>query len=259
MYTALIVEDEPLMQEYLLKNLSVIHREWKAGACARNGVEALELLQSCRFDLVITDIKMPRMDGLELAGYIHKRFPGIYLILLTGYDEFEYARVAVRAGVTDYLLKPLKDAELHNALNHIAEKISGSVQNSGMDKNKQSLLPAGNPMGKEASNVIVQRARAYIQANYTSQLSLNELAELLSVNPAYLSSIFKSDQGENFSKYVLRLRMERAGLLLRTYPAAKINEIAEKTGYVSARHFDTAFKKYYGITPNEYRAKFGGL
>ena len=257
MYTALIVEDEPLMREYLLQNLSGIHREWRTGACARNGVEALELLQTRCFDLVITDIKMPRMDGLELAGYIHKRFPGIYMIMLTGYDEFEYARAAVRAGVTDYLLKPLKDAELHDVLNHIAEKLSGTAQHN--DKEETSMRPDVDFMEKEASNVIVQRARAYIQANYDSPLSLNELAEMLSVNPAYLSSIFKSDQGETFSKYILRLRMERAGLLLRTYPAAKINEIAEKTGYVSARHFDTAFKKYYGITPNEYKAEYRGL
>lgn len=252
MYTALIVEDEPLMREYLMTNLSAIHREWKTATCAKNGMEALELLQKRHFDLVITDIKMPRMDGLELADYIHKSFPELNIILLTGYDEFDYARAAVRAGVTDYLLKPLKDMELHDVLNRIGAKLSGSVQNAGTDM--ETARSCRDSQAKEPSNIIVQRARAYIQAHYASPLSLNELAEILCVNSAYLSSIFKSDRGESFSKYILRLRMERAALLLRTHPAAKISEIAEETGYVSARHFDTAFKKYYGITPNEYRA-----
>lgn len=262
MYTALIVEDEPLMREYLLANLSVIHREWRTAACAKNGVEALELLQKRHFDLVITDIKMPRMDGLELADYIHKRFPDMNMILLTGYDEFDYARAAVRAGVADYLLKPLKDMELHGVLNSIAEKLSGSKENAGQDR--VAAISSQDVLAKEAPNIIVQRARAYIQTHYAAPLSLNELAEILNVNPAYLSSIFKSDRGESFSKYILRLRMERAAKLLRTHPAARINEIAEETGYVSARHFDTAFKKYYGITPNEYRmgsecAERGGI
>lgn len=254
MYTALIVEDEPLMREYLLTNLSAIHREWKTAACAKNGLEALELLKSRHFDVVITDIKMPQMDGLELAGYVHQNFPDTRIILLTGYDEFDYARAAVRAGVTDYLLKPLKDMELYNVLNGIAQKKSAQNQPAFAPipaSSKQASAGPAHPA--ESSNIIVERARAYIQAHYTSPLSLNELAGILNVNPAYLSSIFKSDQGESFSKYILRLRMERAALLLRTHPAAKINEIAEETGYVSVRHFDAIFKKYYGITPNEYR------
>lgn len=276
MYTALVVEDEPLMREYLLANLSAIHRDWQTTVCAKNGLEAMELLKKRHFDLVITDIKMPQMDGLELANYIHKNLPDTNVILLTGYDEFDYARAAVRAGVTDYLLKPLKDMELHNVLNDISQKLaklsqkcsdteqngcSGSAglttENTLPDINAElhalSPITPGKIRENESSNIIIQRARIYIQTHYTSPLSLNELAEILSVNAAYLSSIFKSDQGESFSKYILRLRMERAALLLRTHPAAKINEIAEETGYVSARHFDAAFKKYYGITPNEYR------
>lgn len=98
MLTALIVEDEPLMREYLLLNLSSIHDQWKTGACARDGIEAMELLNKHKFDLVITDIRMPRMGGLELAAFVHNNIVDTDIIFLTGYDEFDYARAAVRAG-----------------------------------------------------------------------------------------------------------------------------------------------------------------
>lgn len=124
MLTALIVEDEPLMREYLLFNLSSIHDQWITAACAKDGVEAMALLNEQHFDLIITDIKMPRMTGVELATYVHNNIADTDIIFLTGYDEFDYARAAVRSGVSDYLLKPLQDAELHAILDKLAKKRS---------------------------------------------------------------------------------------------------------------------------------------
>lgn len=255
MLTALIVEDEPLMREYLLFNLSSIHDQWLAGACAKDGVEAMTLLREHHFDLIITDIKMPRMTGVELATYVHGNVPDTDIIFLTGYDEFDYARAAVRNGVADYLLKPLQDAELHTILDKLAAKRAiGEVRQVAQQPTipvSASVAPASED--GEAS-VLVQRARDYIQTNYSKPISLNEVASALDVNPAYLSSIFKSKRGEPYSKYLLRLRMERAALLLRTHTAAKISDVAYEVGYLSVKHFDSVFKKYYGVTPNVYRS-----
>lgn len=255
MLTALIVEDEPLMREYLLFNLSSIHDQWGTAACAKDGVEAMELLNERQFDLIITDIKMPRMNGLELATYVHNNIPDTDIIFLTGYDEFDYARVAVRAGVADYLLKPLQDAELHAILDKLAKKRSGNE----IRQNAPQLDVSGSRSASAAfedgeASVLVQRARDYIQTNYSKPISLNEVAGALDVNPAYLSSIFKSERGEPYSKYLLRLRMERAALLLRTHTAGRISDIAYEVGYLSVKHFDSAFKKYYGVTPSIYRS-----
>ena len=251
MFTALIVEDEPLMREYLMLHLTSIHGMWKTEGCARDGLEALALLKARPFDLVITDIKMPHMDGLELADYIHVNHPGTDVIILTGYSEFDYARAAVRANAADYLLKPLQDVELHKALSKLAAK-----------RMTADSVPAAVPFHAEAApkeparddpGILVQRARTYIRAHFTEPLSLNEVANTLAVNPAYLSSIFKSERGESYSKFILRLRMERAALLLRTYSAGKVNDIALEVGYSSTKHFYTVFKDYFGVTPNEYR------
>ena len=251
MFIALVVEDEPLMREYLMLHLTSIHGLWKTEGCARDGLEALALLKAKPFDLVITDIKMPHMDGLELADYIHVNHPGTDVIILTGYSEFDYARAAVRANAADYLLKPLQDVELHKALSKLAAKRMAA-----------DSVPAAAPVPAEAApkepaqddpGILVQRARTYIRAHFTEPLLLNEVANTLAVNPAYLSSIFKSERGESYSKFILRLRMERAALLLRTYSAGKVNDIALEVGYSSTKHFYTVFKDYFGVTPNEYR------
>lgn len=252
MFTALVVEDEPLMREYLMLHLTSIHGMWKTEGCARDGLEALALLNTKSFDLVITDIKMPHMDGLELADYIHANHPDTDIIILTGYSEFDYARAAVRANAADYLLKPLQDVELHKTLSKLAVKrmAPGTViADISLSSEADSMTLAQD----DDSGILVQRARAYIRAHFSEPLSLNEVANTLAVNPAYLSSIFKSERGESYSKFILRLRMERAALLLRTYSAGKVNDIALEVGYSSTKHFYSVFKDYFGVTPNEYR------
>ena len=258
MLTALIVEDESLMREYLMMNLNNIHNQWVAAACARDGIEATALLNEQHFDLVITDIKMPRMGGLELATHISSNIPNTDIILLTGYDEFNFARTAIRIGVADYLLKPLRDGELHSILDRLASKRNNSDMNGDLTKNitlqsqaaVKSDVVAGNP------NILIQRVRNYIERHYCEQISLSEVADLMDVNPTYLSSIFESEQGESYSKYVLRLRIERAALLLRTHPVGNISDIATDVGYLSAKHFISLFNKYYGMTPSEFRSRF---
>jgi two-component system, response regulator YesN len=124
MYRALIVEDEPLMRHYLLDRLHDIHPEWQVAASAEDGMEAMSLLQKELFDLVITDIRMPGMDGLSLARYVSANHTDTFVIILSGYDEFDYARAAVRLNVCDYLLKPLNDGELMQALEKVSQKLA---------------------------------------------------------------------------------------------------------------------------------------
>ena len=115
MLDVLIVEDESLMRQYLMLNLNAIHKSFRAAGCAGDGIEAVKMLEMKHFDLVITDIKMPHMDGIELTSYIKEKYNDVKVIILSGYDEFDYARSAIRYGAVDYLLKPLNDAELNTS------------------------------------------------------------------------------------------------------------------------------------------------
>ena len=248
---ALIVEDEPLMREYLWRNLERIHNTWKATACAKDGLEAIEILRHHSFDLVITDIRMPRCDGLELASYINDNCPGTAVVILSGHDEFEYARSALQKGVSDYLLKPLDDKALNALLDRLASNKKLSVDDGDEE-------PAVQDRDSESPSLLIERARLFIKENYTRPLALNDVAQALDVSPSYLSSVFKSDKGETYTKYILRLRMERAAKLLVSYKAGKVGDIAQEAGFTSTKYFDSAFKKYFGMTPNEYRQSESG-
>ena len=242
MFDALIVEDEPLMRNYLADNLTRIHPEWRASQSCRDGLEAMDILKREKFNLVITDIKMPSMDGLELSQYIHERYPDTKVIILTGYNEFDYARTAVRNGVVDYLLKPLEDRELTEALNRISPTTY---------EFKDRIIQMET--SDDEDNPLIIRVRMYIQKHFHEPLSLTDLADIFDVSTSYLSSVFKSDRGESFTKFLMRLRMEKAAELLVINKVGKITDIAEEAGFSSVKYFDHSFKKYFGVTPNEYR------
>jgi YesN/AraC family two-component response regulator len=102
----------------------------------------------------------------------------------------------------------------------------------------------------------VESAKEYICTHYHEQISLAMVADSLKVNPSYLSDLFHKNIGEPYTKFLTRVRMEQALLLLKSNPNEKIYKIAEKTGFISPKHFNNVFKKYYGFTPTEYISKY---
>lgn len=137
MYTIMIVDDEQLMRTYLANNITAICPYYQITGIASDGFEALELLKKQQFDLVITDIRMPEVDGLSVAKYIHENCPLTKIVIISGYNEFEYARTAIKYQVTEYLLKPLKDSNLNDVLFSIKEQLDS-------DKKQELLKPAGS-------------------------------------------------------------------------------------------------------------------
>lgn len=118
-----------------------------------------------------------------------------------------------------------------------------------------SLLSPNKPLQLSESRQIAENARKYILSHYQEQISLSQIAEEIGVNSCYLSDIFHKHMGEPYSRYLLRIRMEQAARLLRENPGEKIYKIAERTGFVSSKHFISVFKKYYGTTPAAYTPK----
>lgn len=115
-YQVLIVDDKPLIRRSLKETI-----DWKKLNCvvageAQNGKEAVELVKKFHPELVISDIKMPGMDGLELTEFIKKESPDTQVIIITGYQEFEYARKALSLGVIDLVLKPLRNEDMENKI-----------------------------------------------------------------------------------------------------------------------------------------------
>lgn len=127
MFKALIVDDERIVRSGIRNSINWNEYGIEMIAEAENGVEALDQVMADRPDLILLDICMPRMDGLEFAGIVKKKFPSIHIVIITGFNDFEYARNALRAGVDDYILKPVNKEIVSSIVSGQIEQLKRSA------------------------------------------------------------------------------------------------------------------------------------
>jgi two-component system response regulator YesN len=231
---------------------------------AEDGAEALVLIDRLEPDLLLTDIRMPIMDGLELLREIRSKQLRMETVLVSGYGEFSYAQEALRYGAADYLLKPIHSEALLGLLGRLRTKWCSP---SGMDARLISPIddvleerdPLPSTMLTEADSChagykqIVSQALVFIESRFADpQFSLKEAASHFYLSPAYFSFMFKKIEGVPFIQYLTRLRMELAKRMLGE-PSNKIYVIGHAVGYPEYTHFTKAFKKYTGYSLTEYR------
>ncbi len=245
MLKVVIVEDEDLVRRGI-----VLAVDWNSMDCvvvgeAQNGEEGLEVIRRHSPDLVITDVKMPRMDGVEMIRRLKEEGCQAAFVILTAHSDFAFAHSALRLGVSDYLLKPFQDRELVEAVNTVREK----------------LLPPPSPPGGEllrpnlekgAKSKYVEEAIRYITQHYPEDLTVGRVAQHLGLSEGYLSRVFKKETDDTFMSYLTNYRIRAAMELLRD-PCLKIYEVADQVGYTDNAYFSTLFKKTVGVTPSEYQ------
>ncbi len=206
MYTVMIVDDESLMLKYLGGNISRLAPQWCVTGLASDGLQAVDLLQRQKFDLIITDIKMPEMDGLELAKFVYEIYPQTQVVIISGFDDFEYARRAIRCGVSDYLLKPLSDENIVDTLTKAAAAIDEKESKAFSDRIISKLESlTDEELKSDFLNAIIQGNEGNVKSLYTAiynrHLSIMEhfaCIMTLSVDSAYLLS-----KGNAYQKIVL--------------------------------------------------------
>ncbi len=244
MYRVVLVDDERL----IIRGLSTVI-PWAELGCeiagtAHDGVSGLELIRSIRPDIVLTDIRMPNMDGLTMLAAIRSEFPGIQMSVLTAYRDFEYARKAITLGVCRYLLKPSNLDELQEAVKLMVSRLDAMPQ-LPEDPDDESV--------KEAGNHLVKAALAYMKEHCTEQhLSLGEVADHVYVSQWHLSKLLNRETDQSFFDLLGSMRIAKAKKLLAD-PVLRIHEIAEMAGFSDVAHFSRSFKKIAGCTPGEYR------
>ena len=246
----MIVDDEQLTRQYIRNHITQHTVNWQVTAEAMEGSEALELLNKQKVELIITDIRMPVMNGLELCNHLSKYYPKIKIIILSGYDEFTYAQQAMKFGVCQYLLKPIVKEELSESL----DRISLLIEKESLKDSEEDPQQSKEDEAYDCS--IASQARDYICKHFAEPISLVEIADKLGVNSSYLSSLFHRTVNESYIKFLTRVRMEHAIKYLKCKPSAKVYEVAEKVGYISVKHFSHVFKKYFNMSPGEYQEKY---
>ena len=232
-----IVDDEPKIRNGLSRLLDG-RGNWHVTGTYADGMDALKNMAFRRPDVIITDIRMPEVNGLDMIDRMRETDRDAYIIILSGYSDFGFAQRAIELGVTRYLTKPTKKRELLGVLEEIERRLPGEQK--------------GEEEKKEVTNLMVQKAMDYIALNYSGKISLKEIAQELYLSPNYLSELFKRHTGKNISEYITQFRLEKARRYLQQ-PEYKIGDVAELVGFSDQRYFSSMFKRRYGMTTNEYR------
>lgn len=388
MLKILFVDDDAVARRNMAQRIDWNDLGWDLVYTAHDGVDALEYMKENRPDIIISDIKMPIMDGIEMAKIARDYYPDLFFIFLSGYKEFEYAKQALALDAIDYLNKPIDNSQLLDVLRRAEKKcirarevnqilnekyplirrqyisklmyenfreaddaifrafdinITGGLgmvlfMDFGKDappdtaacqeylqtlcntltrqyygslficmdnlqlfiiytmpdcKEKNRFLTSMEELKKYINSclkrdlllegifyqgsvmqelndlyascqaamqsknsetyTLLSKIRCYIEKNYQNpDLSLVMIARHFNVNHCYLTSLYKDQFGINLYDYLISVRMEKAGELLRTTDM-KSYEVAEATGYRNSQYFSASFKKYYGCTVKEYK------
>lgn len=251
MIRVLIADDERLERE-ALADLVVRRFEHEAVIqTAENGRRAADTAILWEADLILMDIEMPGINGLDAARAVLEQRPECKVIFVTAYSLFQYAHEAMHLGACDYLLKPVDPDEAEAAIRRAIRQIEAGRKLAELAP--VAPEPAADTAEAEDRNALVMaHVRRYMEDNYMFDLSLDSVSEILHISPAYLSAQFKKYQKMNFLDCLIELRINAAKQLL-TDPLRSAAEVASMVGYEDASYFARAFKKRTGMTPTQYR------
>lgn len=237
--------------EVFIRNILALNIDWKkydieVTTVVGNGIEGYKSFCINPVDIIITDIRMPRMSGIEMSQRIREIDKRVEIIFLSSYDEFEYAKSAIEIGVCDFVLKPIQDKALEKAICRAVSKLNEK------DGKHQTLKVEADTEDNGAKRQIINEVNKYIERNINKRLTIKEVAEVFHYSPNYLGHIFHETMGMHFGDYIIKCKMERAEKLLRV-SQNQIGEVAASLGYEYITHFIRHFKNYWGVTPNTYR------
>ena len=214
----IIVEDEFRIRNGLSTLINKLDMGCKVIGEAENGFEGLKMISDMEPEVVITDIKMPKMDGLSMIRQAKEMGASCDFIILSGYAEFEYAQQGIQLGVMDYLLKPASVSDVKELLNKL---------------NEEKEITQG--LDRENCSDIVREMINVIEESYGMKLQLDAIAEKFHMTPEYLGNLFAKETGITFSNYLRQVRMEKAKELL-TGTDMKIYEVACAVGYPDQKY-----------------------
>jgi len=253
MYKVLVVEDEERIRKGLVYLV-----DWMALRCivvgeAANGREGAALIRSLQPDIVVTDVRMPFASGIEMLEQSRGSWDG-EVIIMSGYDEFEYAKKAISLGVAEYFLKPLDPDELAQAVRKIAGRLEVKrtlKKLEGLQRPNTDMLPLDGMSIRPPKNRHVAAMIEHVQAHYADKLSITDLSESLGASVSYLNAKFKEETGYTFNDFVNRYRI-RKSLSLLGNTNMKVYEVAEAVGFQDYKYFIQVFKKYIGTSPMKF-------
>ncbi len=245
MYTMIVVDDEREIRKGFCNFFPWTEIDFNIVADFSSAQEADEYLQQNKVDVLVTDIRMIGMSGLDLIENESKRHPETSFIVVSGYRDFDYAQRAMLFGVRHYLVKPIKYAQIMEVFTQIHRELDEHRIQSG------TLPPKPEKIDSESENPAIRKIKEFIHAHY-EDVTLESAAQYIRMNPYYLSTFFHQHTGEKFIDYLMTARMKEAARLL-SGSSLRIQDIARRVGYSTSNSFSRSFRLTYGMTPREYR------
>ena len=242
MLNLVIVEDELNIRECLIHLFPWDSLGIKVTASFSNGQDAYHYLSTDHLYILLTDIRLPNISGLDLIRMLREDKNPVEIIILTGYKHFDYARQAIRYQVRDFLLKPIKYEDLTKSILNIKDML---------EKESEDFPEPTNNGDNTYHKKLITMAKDFVQNNL-SNASLETTAIYVHLSPGYFSKLFHKITQLTFSDYLIQCKMERAAELLNDIHF-KTYEISLMVGYDNPKNFTRAFKQYFNVTPREYR------
>jgi len=233
--SVLIVEDDALVRDVLRSAFEREYNVLEASGCS----EAEGLLRN-PIDIALIDYMLPDGDGFDILKAVRKVKPDLPIIVMTAYSTEGVVIRALRAGATEYVKKPL-------ILAHLRKKVSdllGGKSGEGLDE---------YPMENSRADFLLSGVAAFIEENYASNLTRDELAKQICMNKYKFSKLFNEKFGQSLKSYINSVRAREASKLLKNNLALSITDIANAVGYKNLIYFARVFREIYGMSPREHR------
>ena len=233
----LVADDEEIIRKNFIKRINRTQVNFDNIYDAGNGIEALSLFKENQIEVALLDINMPFLSGLELLERIHSISPNTVIVIISGYNKFEYAQEAIKFGVFRYLLKPVNSEEFNNV---ILEATELAVSHINLENDKSMNF---------------KKIMTLLKDNYkNSEYNLSLLSKQAGLSEGHTSRIIKKESGKTFSDLLTELRIEQAKKIIsREIAGVKMYEVAEAVGYSNQHYFSRVFKNVTGVSPKNFK------
>lgn len=260
-FKVLVVDDEPIVHAMLRRIIQQCELPLTVAAAASSAAEALQLFSDIQPDILLLDVQMDGMNGLDLADRLKEQGQSEPVIIyITAHRSFDYAQHAIRVGAMDYLVKPIRKQKVLEALARAVQRIESDrlerLESVHIRDTLKQIVPGlvseGGPAPSSRRAGLARAVREYVDEHYADSLDLPVVADELHLSSGYLGGLFKAEYGVTFKAYLRQVRIARAKELMQD-PRLNLSEIAERVGYEDISYFSQSFLTEAGVRPSEYR------
>lgn len=255
MLRLLIIDDETAIRNGIAAYFPWANLGIEVAATCKDGLDALSVMETEKFDLILCDIRMPRMDGIRFAEEVRRRGYPCDIVFISAHKDFDYAKKAIELGVREYIVKPAGYDELHETFSKIAKEHEAKTavdiaQREPVAGSPFPPAPLPSSIPKPGTS-LAERVARLLERDLV-EVSLSLAASELDISPNYLSAKLHQETGKTFTELLIEARMQRARLLLSD-PGNRVGRVSAMVGYANTKSFIRAFRHYFGDCPTALR------